>query len=417
MRRFASGGVYPRRRKAGGSLCLLALLVLAPDSKAGDWPQFRGPNGSGVSDETGLPVRWGKDEGLRWKVELPGRGLSNPVIVGGRVFVTACTGPKQDRLHVLCYDEATGKKLWERQLWATGNTFCNAKTCMAAPTPAADGKQVFALFASGDLAALDRDGDLLWYRSLVRDYPTITNQVGMAASPVLLKNVLLVPMENAGESFAAGLDRHTGKNLWKVGRHRDINWVTPLVFANGDRTDAVFQTNRDLTAYDPETGAVRWTYAAGGPSNVASPVAAGDGLLLMAGGEFTALRPGRDRAGPEVVWKSNRIKTGYTSALVYKGRVYTLNASRLTCTELATGKPLWQELVEGQFSASPVAADGKVYVVNEAGETTVFRVTGEQPEVLARNAVEETILATPAVAGGAIYLRSDRHLYCIGEKK
>src|SRR6266852_8439695 len=149
------------------SLCLCGEFVFLP---AGDWPQFRGPGGSSVSEETGLPFRWSQTENVRWKADLPGRGVSCPVIAGGKVYVTACTGFQQTRLHVLCYQASTGKKLWERQLWATANTMCHDKTCMAAPTPVTDGERVYALFACGDLVALDSNGDLLWYRSLGRDY-------------------------------------------------------------------------------------------------------------------------------------------------------------------------------------------------------------------------------------------------------
>src|SRR5262249_53280873 len=147
-------------------------LLLAGLGWAGDWTQFRGPDG-GVAHETGLPVKWGPEQGLRWKAELPGRGGSNPVIASGRGFVTASSGYRQNRLHVLCFDADTGQKLWERQLAATGSTACHPMTCMAAPTPVTDGQHVYALFATADLVALDRDGNLLWYRSLAGDYPTI----------------------------------------------------------------------------------------------------------------------------------------------------------------------------------------------------------------------------------------------------
>src|SRR5260370_19533072 len=153
---------------------------------------------------------------------------------------------------------------------------------MAAPTPATDGKAVYSLFATGDVAALDRDGNLLWYRSLVRDYPDITNQVGMAASPVLWKDVLLLPMENAGDSFAAGLDTRTGKNLWRSGRFRDINWVTPLLVEREGKAEVLFQTTNDVTAYEPRTGKVLWTLSGQGTSSAASPTR-GEGLLLIAG--------------------------------------------------------------------------------------------------------------------------------------
>src|SRR5262249_34477876 len=143
---------------------LAFLLGLSPATTAGDWPQVRGPRAGGGSDEKGLPTNWGTPQGPRGKVDLPGRGGSSPIVVGGRVYVTASSGIDDKRLHVLCFDVATGKKLWERQFWGTGNSACHPKTCMAAPTPVTDGERVYALFATGDLACLDKDGNLIWYR-------------------------------------------------------------------------------------------------------------------------------------------------------------------------------------------------------------------------------------------------------------
>ncbi len=397
--------------------CGLATLLLAVTFAVADWPQFRGPGGSGVSGATGLPVTWSKTENVRWKAALPGRGLSCPVIVGGRVYLTANSGSEQQRLHVLCFDEKTGKKLWERQAWATGNTGCHPKTCMAAPTPVTDGERVYALFATADLFCYDRDGNLQWYRSLVGDYPKLSNQVGMAASPVLYKDLLLVPMDNVGASFFAGIDRRTGQNRWKADRPRDINWTTPLVYTNRGRPEVLFQSGQGLYAYDPETGKKRWEFKPpAGSSSIPSPVA-GDGTILApGGGDFLVLRPPEEGGKPEVVWKSNKLRSGYASALYHQGKVYALTgANVLVCVDHASGKELWRERVTGPFAASPVLADGKVYAVSEGGKTSVVDVTGE-PKVLAVNEIGETILATPAVSGGAIFLRSDQHLWCFGKK-
>ena len=401
----------------GGMATVLVPLLTVP-AQAGDWPQFRGPGGTAVSEDTDLPVHWSATENVRWKVDLPGRGLSNPVIARGRVYVTASSGYRQDRLHVLCFDQADGKKLWERQFWATGNTISNPKTCMAAPTPVTDGERVYALFATADLACLDADGNLVWYRALARDYRNITNQVGMAASPVLYKDVLIVPMETVGDSFVSGLDKMTGRNRWKDARARDINWVTPALVRGGDHDAVVVQSAKELTAYDPETGARQWDFKCEGLSTIPSPVAGPD-AVLVSGRDFQRLRLPADSSPPEVMWKNNRLKSGYVTPLLYRGRVYTVNPANIfVCGDAATGKILWQERLnlEGDVSASPVAADGKVYVVNEGGTTVVVRV-GDRPEVLAANELEETILATPAIAGGALFLRSDKHLYCIGAKK
>ena len=400
------------------------LLVGVGALGAGDWPQFRGPDGSAVAAEDALPLKWGPTENIRWTAELPGRGLSNPVLAGGRLFLTACSGYRERRLHVLCFDPATGKKLWERQFAATGNTMCHPKTNMAAATPATDGRAVYALFATGDLAALDRAGNLLWYRSLVSDYPNITNQVGMAASPVLAGDTLLLPLENAGDSFAFGLDRKTGKNRWKVKRSRDINWVTPLVLRGGGKPAALFQSQTEATAYDVATGKVRWRYRGTSLGTIVSP-AQGEGLVFVpGGGGVLALRPGRGQA--EVVWKTNRLRAGYASPVYHKGRLYGLGGYDLTaeCVNAADGEPVWRQRIKGPFSASPVIGAGRLYLVNEVGEATVFAL-GDTPKVLARNKLYakppsdegERILATPALAGGCVYLRSDRRLFCIGANK
>src|SRR5262245_19648781 len=248
-----SGGAAVRKlslRYGARRIALVCFLLCVTVSAAGDWTRFRGPGGVGVSDETGIPTTWSEKENIRWKVDLPGRGLSNPVIAGGRVYVTACSGHEQKRLHVLCFDVRNGKKLWERQFRATGNTGCHEKTNMAAPTPATDGERVYALFATADLACLDKDGDLIWYRSLVGDYPTLSNQVGMAASPIVWKDLVIVPMENVGESFLVGIDKMTGTNRWKTPRPRAINWITPVVRERDGQAEVIFQGDAALTAYD-----------------------------------------------------------------------------------------------------------------------------------------------------------------------
>jgi outer membrane protein assembly factor BamB len=406
--------VLGRFPAAGAIGCLF--VFFSGLSSGADWPQFRGPDGGGVSAETGLPTRWSATENIRWKADLPGRGLSNPVIARDRVFVTACSGFQESRLHVLCFSEKTGKRLWERQFWSTGITLCHPKTCMAAPTPVTDGDRVYALFATGDLVCLDREGDLLWYRALSRDYPTIGNNVGMASSPVLFKNVLLVPMDNAGESFAAGIDKLTGQNIWRSDRPSDINWVTPLVFNHSGRAEAIFQSARGLIAYDPETGSKQWSLDSAGFSTVASPVA-GDGVLITTGGEVMGLRPGSADQAAKVAWKATKLHVAYTSPLYYQKRVYAINNTGvLNCADTATGKLLWQQRCsdKGTYWASPIAADGHIYVVNEAGTTTVLKA-GDEPKVVATNTLADVILATPAVANGAIYLRSDQHLFCMGQ--
>jgi len=393
---------------------LLVALLCASTLPAADWTGFRGSAGLSVSPEKNLPTEWSATSGLKWKVDLPGRGLSNPVIADGRVYLTACSGYKERRLHVLCFDEATGKKLWERQFSATGYTACHPMTNMAAPTPVTDGKAVYALFATADVVALDKDGNLLWLRSLVGDYPTVSNQVGMAASPVLAGGVMVVPMQNSGESFLAGLDLKTGENVWKVDRPREINWTTPLATKVAGQDAVVFHSGADVTSYDPATGKELWTFPAEGASSIPSATAGG-GMLFVPGRQFLAMKPSKPTETPEVVWRSARMPLGYTSPIYHDGKVYGVTRTGVICVSAADGSVLWQERIEGPFAGSPILADGKLYAVNEEGLTTVLDIRGEKPKVLATNALEDKILATPSVANGKIYLRSDKALYCIGK--
>lgn len=385
-------------------------ILLPPVLLAGEWTGFRGTNGTAVSDETGLPTRWGKDDGLRWKVDLPGRGLSNPVVANKRIFLTACSGYRERRLHLLCLEEATGKKLWERSFAATGNTACHPMTNMAAPTPVTNGKEVYALFATGDLVACNREGDLLWYRSLVGDYPQVTNQVGMASSPLLMGNTLCLLMDNAGDSFLVGIDRRTGQNLWRISRPRSINWVSPLPL---DSQTVLFQNDEEALAIEADTGKVRWTLK-GSFSTIPSPIQGG-GLIYLTGAELKAIRP-KPKGAPEVVWQSAPLSGGFASPVYHQGHVYFLTNVAVLCLSTSDGKEVWRQRLDGPFDASPIIADGKLYAVNRKGRTFVVAL-GEQPKVLARNDLDDTILATPAVANGCLYLRSDKYLYCIGERK
>ena len=389
-------------------------LSLALTLRAADWAQFKGPNATGVSPDKNLPLEWGKDKGQKWKAALPARGVSSPVVFGDRVYVTCSSGVRDDRLHVLCFDAHSGKQLWHRQLQATGGTSAHPKSCMAANTPVADETGVYALFATGDLACFDADGTLRWYRSLVGDYPTITNQVGMAASPVLVKDRLIVPMDNAGESFIAAVDTKYGKNVWKAERPREINWVTPIVRTVGTSTEVLFDGPMGLTAYDATNGEKRWTSKLTRGS-IPTGVLDGDTLYMPVGG-VTAIKLGAKGPEGDPVMKAKDVQPGMPSPLVYLGKVYATNGNGIVmCADVKTGKLLYKERVKGGCSASPVAGDGKVYIMNETGLCTVIDGKADTYEILATNDLGEETLGTPALAHGRIYIRTDKALYVIGK--
>ncbi|MGL6076076.1 MAG: PQQ-binding-like beta-propeller repeat protein [Fimbriiglobus sp.] len=389
----------------------LGLLALSLCSLGADWPGFRGSNNSGTSTEKNLPTSFSESSGLRWKATMPGRGVSGVVTVGDNVYVTCSHGNRDDQLHVLCLDAKTGEQLWHREFLATGNTTAHPDTCMAAPTPVADANGVYALFASGDLAAFTPKGKLLWYRSLVDDYPTISNQVGMASSPLLVDGKLIVPMDNAGDSFIAAIDVKTGQNLWKTSRPKEVNWVTPIARKLPTGTEILFP-GRDLSAYDLETGKKTWNAKLPGGS-IPSPTLIGDLLIAPGSGVVATKLTGNET---KELWKSARLQTGMTSPLFYEGKVYGISsAGVLVCVDAKNGQQVWDMRVKGKFSASPIAADGKLFLFSEEGKLYTIKL-GEEPEIIGESETKERGQATPAISGGAIYLRGTKTLFCVGSK-
>src|SRR4051812_19150250 len=242
-------------------------------SSASDWPQFRGPSSSAYSADAKVP----QNPKIYWSAPLPGRGLASPIIIGDKVFVTCSSGPRQERLHVICFGAKDGGKVWERQLKATGRTMSHPKTAVASCTPCSDGKRVFALWSSNDLAAFDLDGNLLWLRGLTVDYANASNSLGMASSPIVIGETVVTMIENDSESYTLGIDANTGRNLWKMDRPKAANWSTPILWrADKDSaTTVVLQSSKGLVGVDPATGSPLWEYT-DGASTTCSGVVVGD---------------------------------------------------------------------------------------------------------------------------------------------
>jgi outer membrane protein assembly factor BamB len=332
------------------------------------------------------------------------------------VIVTASSGFDQDRLHVICHAASSGEALWHRQFWATGSTSCHPKMSVATPTPASDGSRIFAFYSSNDLACLDLDGNLLWYRGLGHDFPNASNSLGMASSPVVVGETVIVQVESDADSFAAGLDVHTGETRWRIARPRAANWTSPIVWsgATGDEPQVLLQSSKGIDALDPLTGEVAWSYREGA-STIPSSVLAGERIYVPSHG-ITALRPVAASESPELLWREGRLPPGTASPIVLEGRIYVINnANVLVCGNLEDGKLLWRLRLTGPFSASPVAAAGYLYFVNEEGLAQVVRPGDKAGELVSENALGEVILATPAVADGGLYVRSDGHLWKIAE--
>lgn len=392
---------------------LLSLALLTTTAiHGGDWPQFRGPNGNGVSDELNLPLRI-EGENLAWKASLPGRGLSSPIIVGERIFVTSASGPKQDRLHVICFNAKDGSKRWERQFWATGRTMCHEKTSVATPTPASDGERIFAIFSSNDLVCLDLEGNLLWLRGLTHDYPNASNSLGMSSSLSVVEGVLIAMLENDSESFTAGINPASGVNLWKIDRPKVANWTSPVPVKGPDGVTLVaLQSIKGVAAVEPKTGRVVWQYAEGASTIPSSAVSGGILYVPSHGHGLAALEPAGGGQSPKQLWRSSQLRPATPSPVIVKDKVFTINdAGVLTCGNAADGKRLWQLRLKGPFSATPLAAGTRLYCVSEKGILQVVDTEPAEGVVASEFDLGKSILSTPSIAHGAVYVRSDGLLW------
>ena len=393
-----------------------AALTLFAGSARADWLQFRGPDASARG--TGQPPVTFQPSDIVWKTALPGRGLSSPVIVGGKVFLTAASGPDQETLHVICLDNTTGKTLWERRFQATGRTMCHEKTNVAAPTPASDGTRVFALFSSNDCFGLDLEGNLLWVRGFTLDYPNASNSLGLASSPIMVGGVLVTMVENDGDSFTLGIDPATGTNLWKLARPKNANWTSPTAWKDpaSGRPLVLVTAHEGVLALDPQTGKEQWTLPKPGTTIPSAGIGEKHFAVPRSGKGLAVYTLAGGTTPPELVWESAQINSDTASPVLQGPRVFALNgAGVLSCAELATGDRPWKLRMEGPFSGSPVMSGTTLYAVSERGLLQAVDTTAAEGAVTGKLDLGTTILCTPSLSGNSIYVRSDGHVWRIGK--
>lgn len=404
------------------ALLTLTLAAICSTVNAADWRQFRGTDGTGVAAGAKLPISWSETENVAWQVALPGRGPSSPIVVGDRVIVTASDGPRQDRLLVLCHAAADGRELWRREFWATGRTLSHPQSGTAAPTPASDGSRIFAFYSSNDLVCLDLDGNLQWYRGLTHDYPKAGNDVGMSSSPIVVDGAVIVQVENQGDSFAAAIEAETGEERWRVPRSPLANWVSPteLPLSDGNpgegksgKSLVLLQSPAELTAHDPRTGETIWKYEAPCGS-IPSPVAA-RGRVYFAAKGITALAIDPASHSPSRLWDSNQLNPNSASPVLHGDRLYVMSRGVLNAADVETGKKLWQLRIPGTYWATPSLAGEHLYCFSFEGDATVVKVGETGGEIVAKIPMGEAIQGSPAIAGNSLYVRSDKHLWKIGQ--
>jgi len=391
---------------------LAALLSLTFSIQADDWLQFRGPEGTGISADDSLPAKLNR-ESIAYEVSLPGRGLSSPIVVGDKLFLTASSGPDEEQLHILCLSVKDGSLIWERRFWATGRTMTHQKTCVAAPTPASDGKRIFALYSCNDLFCLDLEGNLVWLRGLTQDYPNASNSLGMSSSVAVVDGTVVVQIENDSQSLALGIDALSGLNRWMHERPKGANWTSPMIMKYKDGAVALLQSKDGVNAVDVKSGEESFYYADGAATIPSGAVSCG--VIFAVSRGITAMKPTGD-GRVEQLWRSGMFRPGTASPIVMEGRIFTVNnAGVLSVGSVEDGKRLWQLRMKGPFSASPVSSGKRLYFVNEKGLVQVVDTsTGdEEGKILSSLDLKDTVLGTPAVADGALFIRSDKRLWRI----
>ena len=420
---------------------------------ADDWPHWRGPAASGVAPDRSVPLKWSATDNVAWKAPIAGAGISSPIVSGDRVFVTSQIGtgisregprlvqggnaaalgerplgagrapaPADKTIFVVeAFARADGKKLWERRLDAEGTlTPTHEKHNLATPSPVTDGTLLYALFGTGQLAALNRDGSIAWQRHLGKEYSAFDIQWGHGSSPVLFGDSLILLCDHPSASYLVALDKRTGKEQWKADRGMGrSSYSTPLVVETPNGAELIVNSSERIDAYDPRNGTPLWHLGDANRFPVPSPVVH-DGVIYASrgyrSGPYMAIKPGGrgDVTSTHVVWSVATGAPYCSSLLYYDGIVYMANdVGVLTAVDAANGQRVWQERVDGVFSASPVGGGGHVYFVSEDGNTVVLK-GGRAPQVVARNDVGERMLASPAISGGRLFLRTDEHLIAIG---
>lgn len=433
---------------------LLALLVVGPsrlglvalDANTSQyWPQWRGPQATGVSSTANPPLEWSETRNIRWKVEIPGRGSSSPVVWGDRVFVTTAvpsgvTGDAQHaargamgsrgvhRFVVMALDRKTGRVLWDRvaaeQEPHEGSHIEHGT--WASASPITDGEHVYAHFESFGLYVYDMNGRLRWSKDL--GDKRMRNQFGEGSTPALYGNTLVVVWDHiqGDGSFIVALDKRDGRELWRVPRQEIDSWATPLIVEVGGRPQVIVPAMQRIRAYDLGTGAVIWEGEGLTMNPIPSPVYE-DGLVFLMSGfqgnDLRAVRVAEARGNIDgtsaVAWSLDRDTPYVPSPLITEGVLYFLktNSGILSAFEAKTGKPHYQnQRLDGlpNVFSSPVAARGRVYFTGREGNTLVIRA-GPAFKVLVRNALDDGFDASPALAGDSIFMRGHKYLYCIAE--
>jgi outer membrane protein assembly factor BamB len=441
------------RRISPVSLLLLLIIVGSVRAQSADhWPQWRGPffNGMARGD---APTEWSDTKNIKWKAEIPGRGFSTPVIWGDRIFLTTAiptgkaaaetpqpqpaegrrggggSGPLlEHKFEVLALDRKTGKILWQRtaKVATPHEGYHRAYGSFASTSPVTDGKYVYASFGSRGVYCYDFNGKLIWEKD-----PGVQMKMRLAfgegSAPLLAGNQLFLVFDHEGESFMVALDKRNGKELWRSARDERSSWSTPLAIERNGRTEIIVSATNKVRSYDARTGKILWESAGLGGNVIPVPVYQNGMVYVMSGyrdPKLLAIKLGKDgdlTGSDAIAWSQTRGLAYTASPVLHENRLYVVTDNGMvTAFNATTGEPHYAQTrlpKTYNLKASPVGANGKLYIATEDGDVVVLKM-GEKHEVITTNTLQDQVfISTPVIAGGEIYLRGQSTLFAISEKR
>ena len=410
-----------------GLMAAVALAFWSVGLAAEEWTEFRGPYGDGHSAVTGLPTAWTETENVAWRIDVPGKAWSSPICFQKRLYLTTAVpveAPKNGQsLRTLCYDAHSGDLIWNKELFVTDGVRSNKihpKNSYASPTPLTDGKRLFVHFGTHGTACLDLEGKILW-----KNEELIYAHVhGSGGSPVLAEGHLIMSCDGGDKQFVVALDQNTGKIVWKTPRSepdapKKFAFTTPLVLKLAGRTQIVSPGPAAVSSYDAKTGEEIWKVKYGDGYSVIPKPVFGNGLVYVCTGydrpSLLAIRPNGkgDVTETHTAWKVDKAVPNSASLLLIDKQLYMISdAGIATCLDGETGDQIWTQRVGGNFSSSPIYADGNIYLLDEKGETTIMK-PGRAYEEVAKNPIGERTQASYAIGDGALFIRSEKSLFRI----
>jgi hypothetical protein len=395
------------------------LLLVLMEARAENWQGFRGPRGDGTSAEKGLPLQWSATENVAWKVPIPGRGHSSPIVWDDRIFLVSCIEEKEERI-LLCLDRRTGKTLWQRTVLKSPLEQIHQLNSYASSTPLTDGERVYVSFLDREkmfIAAYDFNGNKVW---AVRP-GVFFSKHGYCSSPILYKDTLIVNGDHDGDGYIVALNRRTGETVWKTARVNNTrSYCTPIIREIGGRPHMMLSGSKCVASYDPNDGSLQWIMDGPTEQFVAAPVFNGKLLFITAGypdRHIVAIRPdGKGKVTEaHIVWRTRRGCSYVPSPIVW-GNYFLIvsDGGFASCFDADTGDMRWTERLGGGHSASLVSSEDRVYFLSDAGVMTVVR-PGATFEKLAVNEIGEETFASPVISQGQIFIRGVKHLFAIGQ--